>query len=113
MLASFLLWKDSAGFIMQLPRELQAGIQKRLSMYVLRSKVKLADDADTLVRIGLAGKNARTLVLEVVDNVPALKEAVPLKLGVVQGGLTTVLCLATDRFELVTSVEPERRKRMG
>lgn len=105
MLASFLLWKDSTGFVMQLPRELQAGIQKRLSMYVLRSKVKLADDADALVRIGLSGENARTLVLEAVDNVPALKEAVPLKLGVVQGGLTTVLRLAADRFELVTSAE--------
>src|SRR5687768_14058221 len=35
MLASFLIWRDHAGFVLQLPRELQAGIQKRLSMYVL------------------------------------------------------------------------------
>lgn len=114
MLASFLLWKDSAGFIMQLPRELQAGIQKRLSMYVLRSKVKLAD-ADALVRIGLYGENAGRLVSDVMNGVPALKEAVPLKLGVAQGEQTTVLRLAADRFELVTSAEqaPELWRCLG
>ncbi len=31
---------------MQLPAALQPGIQKRLSMYVLRAKVKLADISD-------------------------------------------------------------------
>jgi folate-binding protein YgfZ len=105
MLASFLIWKDPAGLIMQLPRELQAGIQKRLSMYVLRSKVKLADDADALVRIGLSGENAERLVLDAMNGVPVLNGAIPLKLGVVQGERTTVLRLAADRFELVTSVE--------
>ena len=47
---------------MQLPAVLQAAIQKRLSMYVLRAKVKLADIGDTLIRIGVAGSNADTLI---------------------------------------------------
>jgi folate-binding protein YgfZ len=105
MLASFLLWKDSAGFIMQLPRELQAGIQKRLSMYVLRSKVKLADVADTLVRIGLSGENAERLVSEAMgamNSVPPVEEGVPMKLSAVQGEQAVALRLAADRFELIT-----------
>src|SRR5829696_2412714 len=43
MLATFLLWRDDAGFVMQLPRELCDSTRKRLSMYVLRAKVKIAD----------------------------------------------------------------------
>src|SRR5687768_15400693 len=44
MLASFLIWRlretDGGGYVMQLPSALRAGIQRRLSMYVLRAKVK-------------------------------------------------------------------------
>jgi folate-binding protein YgfZ len=105
MLASFLIWKDHGGYIMQLPRELQAGIQKRLFVYVLRSRVKLADDGDTLVRIGLSGEHAQALVQEAVNNVPPQGEGVPLKLGMVHGDNVAVLRLAADRFEIVTSVE--------
>ena len=43
MLASFLLWRDDAGYALQLPRSLCAPIAKRLSMYVLRSKVTVRD----------------------------------------------------------------------
>jgi folate-binding protein YgfZ len=111
ILASFLIWKVHADFIMQLPRELQAGIQKRLSMYVLRSKVKLSDDADSLARIGLSGENAGRLVseameaIEAMNGVPPLKEDFPLKLGAFHGERASVLRLAADRFELVTSAE--------
>lgn len=105
MLASFLIWKDHGGFIMQLPRELQAGIQKRLSIYVLRSRVRLADSGDALIRIGLSGEQAQALVLEAVNEVPSMKEGVPSKLGAVQGDSAVVLRLAADRFELVTSME--------
>jgi folate-binding Fe-S cluster repair protein YgfZ len=115
MLASFLIWKDSAGFIMQLPRELQAGIQKRLSMYVLRSKVRLADYADAMVRIGLSGENAGKLISDAMRDIPSWKEGVPMELGVVQGEQAVVLRLAEDRFELATSAEraPELWDRLG
>src|SRR5687767_7252621 len=49
MLASFLLWRDSAGFRMQLPRALRVPILKRLSMYILRSRVRASDVSDELV----------------------------------------------------------------
>ncbi|SCX76278.1 folate-binding protein YgfZ [Nitrosospira sp. Nsp13] len=95
MLASFLMWHDSGGYAMQLPSTLRAAIQKRLSMYVLRAKVKLIDSSDALVRIGVAGDHAETLMREVLGEVPGS----PLEVVHVQAG--SVIRLAQDRFELV------------
>ncbi len=95
MLASFLMWHDSGGYVMQLPSALQAAIQKRLSMYVLRAKVKLTGSGDALVRIGAAGEHAETLVREVLGAVPGPS----LEVIHVQAG--SVIRLAQDRFELL------------
>ena len=54
MLATFLLWRSEAGFFMALSRDLLPAIQKRLTMFVLRAKVKLADVSSQVVLIGLA-----------------------------------------------------------
>jgi folate-binding protein YgfZ len=53
VLATFLLWRTDAGYFMALSRDILAATQKRLSMYVLRSKVKLEDLSDRMVLIGL------------------------------------------------------------
>lgn len=58
MLASFLLWRDSDGFLMQLPLELREAVQKRLGMYVLRSRVQSSDAGAASVRLGVAGPGA-------------------------------------------------------
>ncbi|MCG2584706.1 folate-binding protein YgfZ [Massilia sp. TS11] len=42
LLASFLVWRDAEAIYLQLPQALLPAIQKRLSMYVLRAKAKLA-----------------------------------------------------------------------
>jgi len=42
--ATFLMWRDPEGTVwLQLPRAIQAPLQKRLSMFVMRSKAKLRD----------------------------------------------------------------------
>lgn len=99
MLASFLMWHDSSGYIMQLPSALQASIQRRLSMYILRAKVKLTDCSDALVRIGTAGEHAETLVREFLGVVPGSL----LEVTHVQPG--SVIRLAQDRFELLVPIE--------
>ncbi|HZW14387.1 MAG TPA: folate-binding protein [Noviherbaspirillum sp.] len=55
MLASFLMWKSGDTFMLQLPREIQPAVQKRLQMFILRAKVKLADATDNNAVLGLAG----------------------------------------------------------
>src|SRR5258706_3053841 len=46
LLASFLVIPESEGFLLQVARDLVSTVQKRLSMFVLRAKVKIADESD-------------------------------------------------------------------
>ncbi|MDB5920258.1 MAG: folate-binding protein YgfZ [Massilia sp.] len=55
--ASFLMWRNAESVFLQLPRELQPALQKRLSMFVMRAKATLAD-AGGLVVLGLGGAAA-------------------------------------------------------
>ncbi|MDP3875563.1 MAG: folate-binding protein [Methylobacter sp.] len=52
-ISTFLLVKDGADFLMILPQELVAAVQKRLQMYVLRADVRLTDSSDELCLLGL------------------------------------------------------------
>ena len=53
LLASFLVIPAPAGFLLQLARDLAPTVAKRLSMYVLRSKVKVADESDAWSQYGV------------------------------------------------------------
>lgn len=99
MLASFLLWRDGGGYSLQLPAALQAGIQKRLTMYVLRSKVKVRDAGDESVRLGVAGIGAEALLLAAIGALP------PDVMGVVRHDKGTIIRLGATRFEIVTTPE--------
>ncbi len=99
MLASFLLWHDGGGYTMQLPSALQGAIRKRLAMFVLRAKVELTGNSDTLVRMGVAGSRAAALLAEIMGTVPTAH------LGVIHGEQGSAIRLGQDRFELVTLPE--------
>lgn len=99
MLASFLMWHDSGGYAIQLPSTLRAAIQKRLSMYILRAKVRPADSSDILVRFGIAGDHAEASVQKILGMIPGLP------LSVTRGQQGSVIRLAQDRFELVIAPE--------
>ena len=53
LLASFLVIPSPDGFLLQLARDLAVPVAKRLSMFVLRSKVKIADLSDTWAQFGI------------------------------------------------------------
>jgi tRNA-modifying protein YgfZ len=53
LLASVLVIPSSEGFLLQLARDVAAGVAKRLSMFVFRSKVKIADESDAWAQYGL------------------------------------------------------------
>jgi folate-binding protein YgfZ len=44
--ATFLMWRNQEAVYLQLPRAIQAPLQKRLTMFVLRAKAKLRDATD-------------------------------------------------------------------
>ena len=99
LLATFLAWKGRQGFLLQLPRPLQAAIQKRMQMFVLRSKVTLVDESANWVRIGVAGPQASSLVHAVAGQVPEFA----MSSVHIEGG--RIVRISANRFELVTGVD--------
>ena len=60
MLASFIFYRNGTDYRALLSADLLAATQKRLQIYVLRSKVKLADLSTSHEFIGLSGPQAET-----------------------------------------------------
>lgn len=109
LLATFLMWRNAQSIFLQLPRELQAPLQKRLSMFVLRAKAKLADasgDAPNQVVLGVGGARAEAALRQHLDALPAAPYA---KLD---HALGTVLRLAdafgAPRYQWLMSADTAR-----
>ncbi len=61
LLASLLVWRDAERLYLACPLEILPAIQKRLQMFVLRSKVKLSNLSSSFVLLGLAQANPEHL----------------------------------------------------
>lgn len=55
MIASFLIWREGNDYLLMLSADILPAILKKLSMYVLRSKVKLSDATAERTLIGAVG----------------------------------------------------------
>lgn len=110
--ATFLMWRggpENQDIYLQLPRAIQAPLQKRLSMFVLRAKAKLrdaTDEAATAAVLGLAGAKAGEALARHVGALPAAPY------GKLDGAFGTVIRLAdaldTPRYLWITSNETAR-----
>lgn len=99
VLATFLLWRSAQGFFMQLPRALRESIQKRISMFILRAKVKPMDASDTFARFGVAGDEAASLIKEAFGDAPRAAHEVK------HLHEATLISLPGERFEVVVPSE--------
>jgi folate-binding protein YgfZ len=104
--ATFLMWRTGEDIYLQLPRAIQAPLQKRLSMFVLRAKAKLrdaTDEAPTAAVLGLVGAAAREALAR---HAGALPDA---PYGKTDGDFGTVIRLAdafgAPRYLWITSGE--------
>lgn len=102
-LASFLLWRSEQGWFMQLPSSLREPIQKQLSKFILRSKVRAEDASSDRALLGVAGKDAAALVRQVLGAAPKLPHDVLHMEG------ATLLRLPMDRYEIAISREQAPR----
>jgi folate-binding protein YgfZ len=93
LLASFLVIPTAQGFLLQLSRDLVPAVVKRLSMFVLRSKVKIADESDQWHQFGVWGDG--------VSGIDVPRDA----LGAAQKGSVLAVRAGDGRF-LVLSKEP-------
>src|ERR1051325_9434629 len=62
LLATFLVIPAPQGYLLQLARDLAPAVAKRLSMFVLRAKVKIADESDAWAQFGVWDTVAPTRV---------------------------------------------------
>jgi tRNA-modifying protein YgfZ len=95
MQASFLVWHQGDRYFLGLAADLQEATQKRLQMFVLRSKVKLTALTDSTLMLGLAGPQAEEALADA--GLPCPAEI--LHTAVADG--TTVLRLDASRLIVV------------
>ena len=62
LLATCLIWRDHEEIVLQLPRTLREALHARLSKYVLRARVSLADATQTYRLFGVAGAKAQDAI---------------------------------------------------
>jgi folate-binding protein YgfZ len=97
ILATFLLWRSGEDFFMQLPSSLREPIQKQLSKFILRAKVKATDATPEWTLLGVAGKDAAALVQRTVGESPKAVHQVAHASGAM------MIELPGDRYEIVAA----------
>jgi folate-binding protein YgfZ len=96
LIATFHVWRNAADLMLQLSADILPAILKKLSMYVLRSKVKLADASQDIVLLGLAGPGAGAAIADL-----GLADLLPRQVASLSGG--QAIRLAADRYQLALS----------
>jgi len=94
MLATLLIWRQGDDYLLQLPRVLCEPIRKKLSMYVLRAKVKIADASDEIVTMGLSGADGQEILRARFGELPESP------LGVVSNESGSVIKLSDSRWQI-------------
>jgi len=92
LLATFLLWRNAADYYMLLPAAIAEAIRKRLTMYILRAKVKAEDITATHACVGIAGADSAQQIAALGGTVPAPLHAVTANEDV------TVIALPVQRY---------------
>lgn len=95
LLASFLIWGEMGNYFLQLPAALLPAIQKRLSMFILRAKVKAIDASDASIRLGIQGAAATEVLKQWWPQLPGTHATAHSEKGLLLG-------LPGDRYELIT-----------
>ncbi|MDR1854617.1 MAG: folate-binding protein [Azoarcus sp.] len=82
MLANFLLWRGEDGYNLALAADLAPTLLKKLSMFVLRTKVKPAAAAPERALIGLAGPGANRVLKRASLAVPEADRRIAVTQGI-------------------------------
>ncbi|HEY0665434.1 MAG TPA: folate-binding protein [Gallionella sp.] len=96
MLASLLVRREGDDCLLQLPQALCEPIRKKLGMYVLRARVKIADESNGIVTFGLSGANAEGILQGQFGELP--QQA----MGVASAGQASLLKFPDGRFQVST-----------
>ena len=72
MLATMLICHSGNDYLLQLPRVLCEPLRKKLSMYILRAKVRITDASDEIISLGLSGEHAQAILGSQFGELPQL-----------------------------------------
>ena len=92
LLATFLVIQSPQGYYLQVARDLSAPVAKRLSMFVLRSKVKLADESDAWAQFGIWRNDSTPSKVQWKDNVGLVPVDEKRVLRLEPAGTTSLAC---------------------
>jgi len=103
LLALFFAFSYNNTLYLQFNQTLLAPIMKRLKMYVMRSKVDIQDVSNQIVRLGINGPKAASIVEKVLSTTPTVNDTMtPISQG--QQSIGTMVKLPSiaehQRFEL-------------
>ena len=100
ILSVFRLFKIGDSYYLRMPITLIESIQKRLQMYVLRSKVQLTNASTSFARFGLAGPGASAQLEAITNSVPS---EINIMVSNAEQHITRLP--GNERFEVYTSTE--------
>lgn len=76
LLTTMMVWKTEEAIYLAMPRSLLAAVQKRLQMFIMRSKLKLSDVSDSMILLGLAlPKNQASVSFPLLPTTPYTAQA--------------------------------------
>ncbi|MEW5893083.1 MAG: folate-binding protein [Pseudomonadota bacterium] len=104
LLANFLVFRRDDDILLMLPEALREGVQKKLSMFILRAKVKARDAGPEWVRLGLNGIGAREVLVAAIGASPNGM------MQVLQADAAFAVQLGDNRFDLF--VQPDHAPRV-
>ena len=104
LLATFLVIPQENGFLLQLSRDLAAPVAKRLAMFILRAKAKLADVSGEWTQLGIWGASAAAQLTALGLQDPTAD------LGVARGAGGITVRLASQRY--LVAVPASRREQV-
>ena len=99
MLAALLIWREGDDYLLQLPRMLCEPVRKKLSMYVLRAKVKISDASDEIISLGFSGASAQEILREQFGEWPHLP------FGVISTSQGSAIKIDATRLQINTTVQ--------
>ena len=101
LLATMLMWRSADSILLEIARELQPALQKRLQMFVMRAKTTAVDMGEDAVILGFGGDEAATVLREWFPNLPAAQ------LGKVDGSAGTLIrvgdAAGQPRYQWITT----------
>ncbi len=99
MLASALIFRTEENYWLQMSADILPAIQKRLTMYILRSKTQATDASLDYTLLGIAGPQASQITKHIAPALPTQP------LGITRCGTSSIIQLPGDRYQVIAPTD--------